>query len=158
MTQPLPTPFDPAQVRQFALDVVQRDRFPYLTTIDGDQPLTGFYLDGLLANDLDVDNDTSTIGSWGGGMLGELNVSPDGSFTYLPNPNFFGFDSITYTVSDGRGGYASATATILVNSVNDDPTAVPDSLTVDEDLGRAKLTSSSTTPTSITAIPCPSFR
>jgi general stress protein 26 len=38
MTQPIPVPLEPAKVRELALAVVQADRFPYLATIDGDQP------------------------------------------------------------------------------------------------------------------------
>ena len=38
MTQPIPTPLDPAKVLELAKAVVQADRFPYLATIDGDQP------------------------------------------------------------------------------------------------------------------------
>lgn len=38
MTKPEPKPIDPQQLLQLALTVVQEDRFPYLATIDGDQP------------------------------------------------------------------------------------------------------------------------
>jgi len=38
MTKPIPTPLDPAKVLELARAVVQADRFPYLATIDGDQP------------------------------------------------------------------------------------------------------------------------
>src|SRR3954451_11660463 len=38
MSAPLPTPIDPAQVRDLALHVISADRFPHLATIDGDQP------------------------------------------------------------------------------------------------------------------------
>ena len=31
-------PIDPSQVAELAMGVVKRDRFPYLATIDGDQP------------------------------------------------------------------------------------------------------------------------
>lgn len=38
MTQPLPKPVSPAEVPRLARAVVEADRFPYLATIDGDQP------------------------------------------------------------------------------------------------------------------------
>lgn len=38
MTQPTPEPVDPARVEKLALEVIARDRFPYLATMDGDQP------------------------------------------------------------------------------------------------------------------------
>src|SRR5260370_42436634 len=38
MTRPVPEPVDPSEVRRLALAVVQADRFPFLATIDADQP------------------------------------------------------------------------------------------------------------------------
>lgn len=38
MSKPQPEPVDPHEVRELARGVVQADRFPYLATIDGDQP------------------------------------------------------------------------------------------------------------------------
>ena len=38
MNRPSPEPVDPAKVGDLALAVIQADRFPYLATIDGDQP------------------------------------------------------------------------------------------------------------------------
>src|SRR5712692_6875870 len=38
MPKPQPQPVDPGQLVQLAQAVIQADRFPYLATIDGDQP------------------------------------------------------------------------------------------------------------------------
>ena len=38
MTQPTPKSIDPAEVRNLTLGVIKADRFPYLASIDGDQP------------------------------------------------------------------------------------------------------------------------
>ncbi|MCP3693301.1 MAG: pyridoxamine 5'-phosphate oxidase family protein [Planctomycetaceae bacterium] len=38
MNQPQPQAVEPGEVRELALQVVQSDRFPYLATVDGDQP------------------------------------------------------------------------------------------------------------------------
>lgn len=38
MTRPIPETVNPAQVEELARKVLQHDRFPYLATIDGDQP------------------------------------------------------------------------------------------------------------------------
>ena len=38
MTQPQPAPIDPAQLPELARAVIAADHFPYLATIDGDQP------------------------------------------------------------------------------------------------------------------------
>ena len=59
---------------------------------------------------------------------GVLNFSADGSFTYTPNPNFFGADSFTYQASAGGVNSPAATVSITVNAVNDPPVAVTDNL------------------------------
>lgn len=38
MSKPVPEPIDPLRVAELAMGVIKRDRFPYLATIDGDQP------------------------------------------------------------------------------------------------------------------------
>ena len=38
MTKPKPKPISPDEVPQLAREVLQQDRFPYLATMDGDQP------------------------------------------------------------------------------------------------------------------------
>ena len=55
------------------------------------------------------------------------------NYTYDPDENFFGTDSFTYSVSDGRGGTDTATVTINVAAVNDAPVAHDQSITTDED-------------------------
>ncbi len=38
MTQPTPEALDPSRAEELALGVIAHDRFPYLATMDGDQP------------------------------------------------------------------------------------------------------------------------
>jgi general stress protein 26 len=38
MTKPTPAPVNPSQLRELALAVVRADRFPFLATVDGNQP------------------------------------------------------------------------------------------------------------------------
>ncbi|MBC8290678.1 MAG: pyridoxamine 5'-phosphate oxidase family protein [Planctomycetes bacterium] len=38
MNQPAPEPIDPEKLPELAAEVIQKDRFPYLASIDGDQP------------------------------------------------------------------------------------------------------------------------
>jgi len=38
MNQPAPEPIDPQQLLKLAEKVIREDRFPYLATLDGDQP------------------------------------------------------------------------------------------------------------------------
>lgn len=83
----------------------------------------------VLANDYDVDGDVLTVSLVAGPADGTLTLDPAGSFIYVPDANFNGTDSFTYEVSDGNGGTATATVTIVVNPVNDPPTAVDDSAT-----------------------------
>ena len=60
-------------------------------------------------------------------------LGPDGNVVYIPDENFNGVDSFTYTVSDGNGGTAMATVSINVAPVNDDPVAMDDVVVADED-------------------------
>ena len=60
---------------------------------------------GLLANDIDPDGQSLSVVSTGVYDTlfgGEVNIQPNGSFSYRSPANFNGFDSFTYTVSDGR--------------------------------------------------------
>ena len=64
-----------------------------------------------------------TVGIVGGGLFA----------TYIPDADYNGPDSFTYTISDGSGGSDTATVDVTVTSVNDDPDANNDTATVDED-------------------------
>ena len=65
---------------------------------------------------------------------GTLTVTADGKFTFDPNENFNGGPvTFEYTVSDTFGGSDTATVTINVAPVNDDPTATDNSYKVFED-------------------------
>jgi hypothetical protein len=52
-----------------------------------------------------------------------VTVNADGTYTYVPGPNFNGTDSFTVTVSDGHGGTTTSTVNVTVNPVNDAPSA-----------------------------------
>lgn len=72
---------------------------------------------GVLSNDSDPDWDTLTVVTWGNPAHGVLSsTGANGQFTYTPNVGYSGIDSFTYSVSDGRGGSASATVSIIVAS------------------------------------------
>ncbi|MFN9433878.1 MAG: Ig-like domain-containing protein, partial [Planctomycetota bacterium] len=108
---------------------------------------------GVLANDYDADdptdalpndirvydeNRTSTtdvsIQPLVAPRFGDLVLNPDGSFTYTPNPHFNGVDSFVYRTTDSRMVSANtATVTLTVHKVNDDPKAFDDVRTIDED-------------------------
>ncbi len=87
----------------------------------------------VLANDADVDLDTLVVGAVTQGAHGSV-VNDAAVVTYTPDPDWFGTDSFTYTVSDGAGGTDVATATVTVEAVNDDPVAADDAVTTREDV------------------------
>jgi hypothetical protein len=47
-------------------------------------------------------------------------------YNYIPNSNFYGLDTLKYNVSDGTSESEEAEVTIIVNSINDLPTATID--------------------------------
>ena len=69
-----------------------------------------------------------------------LTVNPDGTYDYDPNGAFEGLtdgetasDSFIYQISDGNGGFDTATVNITIDGVNDAPVAQDDVETTDED-------------------------
>jgi large repetitive protein len=94
--------------------------------------------DTVLAGNLtasDIDGDMLTFGLAPGGapQHGELTILPNGSYTYVPNADYNGADSFTYTVSDGNGGIATKTVAVEVAPVNDTPVAQDQSANGTED-------------------------
>ena len=73
----------------------------------------------VLANDSGDDGDTlsvSAVGLAGNGTAAKTSGSTT-SVTYTPNTGFAGFDSFTYTVSDGTPNTADSTGTVTVGVV-----------------------------------------
>ncbi len=68
-------------------------------------------------------------------QFGTLTVLNGNEFQYVPDANFYGTDSFTYRVRDEDGAVSldAATVSILVDNVNDAPTASNKSFTVLED-------------------------
>ena len=88
----------------------------------------------VLANDTDPDGDPLSASSVGSPQHGAATADPSGTITYTPDPNVSGPDGFTYTVSDGRGGTASATVAVEVTPVDDPPTANPHSVSTDQEV------------------------
>ena len=59
---------------------------------------------------------------------------------YTPDADFHGADSFAYTAGDGNGGSDTATVTITIDPINDDPVADDEVATVFEDLHRNVFT------------------
>jgi large repetitive protein len=82
--------------------------------------------------DIEGDNVTVTLVPGSGPSNGTLQLSPDGTFTYLPNADFFGTDTFSYTLCDDNGD--CTTATVIINVIQvDDPLAENDEYTTNED-------------------------
>jgi hypothetical protein len=79
---------------------------------------------GLLLDDTDPDGDPLTASLFAGPEHGELDLAPDGSFSYLPDPDFVGEDSFAYRPCDGLAYGVAVIVTIVVT--NDEPVATPD--------------------------------
>ena len=83
----------------------------------------------VLANDSDPDGDPLTIASVSTAANGTVAASAT-RVTYTPNKNFLGTDGFTYTITDGRGGSASARVTVsVVEGANHPPKAMNDTAT-----------------------------
>ena len=87
----------------------------------------------VLTNDSDADSDPLAITGVTQGANGGVTFTAS-SVSYTPNANFFGNDSFTYTISDGTNS-DTATVTVTVSNVQDDPNAVDDNFAVSEDSG-----------------------
>jgi len=96
---------------------------------DEDTQITG----NVLGNDTDIDSATLSVIDNTDPSNGSVTVGTDGAYTYTPDDDFNGTDSFSYTVSDGNGGTDTATVTLTVDPVNDDPVGTDDSGAGDED-------------------------
>ncbi len=103
--------------------------------------------DPLLIGDTDSDMDPITVSAIGTDALsvdpanvgmdvmgtngGTFNIDAMGNITFNPGTDFQGLDvgetrdtTITYQISDGEGGFDTATVTITVNGANDAPVVI----------------------------------
>ncbi len=88
----------------------------------------------VLSNDSDLDGDTLTVTSASvPAAQGTVTINANGTLHFVPALNFNGPATISYTIGDGNGGFASATVTVTVAPVNDAPMAIDDSSTTPED-------------------------
>ena len=88
----------------------------------------------MLANDTDIDGEALTVTTLTPTAgHGTVSCTVAGLCTYTPAANYNGPDSFTYSISDGNGGTDRRPSTSRSPPVNDNPNAVNDSLTTDED-------------------------
>ena len=108
-----------------------------------ENPLSVNAANGVLKNDTDPDSDPLQAVLVDNVSNGTLNLNPDGSFDYAPDPGFSGQDGFTYVANDTELDSGLASVTISVSSVgpgNDQPRFVTGSLdfvkrVVDDTLG-----------------------
>ena len=75
----------------------------------------GITIDALVGA-YDPDGDTLSIIT-ATALNGEVTFNDDQSITYHPASNFSGEDTISYTVSDGKGGISNAIITVFVSAI-----------------------------------------
>ena len=88
---------------------------------------------GVLSNDEDPDGDTLTVSLSETPANGSVTLDADGSFVYLPDPDFAGEDLFTYIATDGSDNSEIATVTVTVILLNRAPVANDDSFQLEED-------------------------
>ena len=83
----------------------------------------------VLSNDSDPDGDPLTVTAVTAPSKGTAVITAGTTVTYTPKKNYTGPDSFTYTISDGRGGAATASVAITVVAGNAPPRAAADKAT-----------------------------
>lgn len=68
----------------------------------------------VLQNDSDPEGDTLSVAGVTQGDHGTVTLNADSSLTYTPLPGYAGTDGFTYTATDSRGGFTSATVRVTV--------------------------------------------
>lgn len=94
----------------------ESNQLPVAVNDDGGV-LKGYQTDiNVLGNDSDPDGDPLTVVAveHTGPGLAELSINPDGTVRYTSIHGFAGVDTFEYTISDGRGGTAKATVSVIV--------------------------------------------
>ncbi len=94
---------------------------------------------GVLGNDSDIDGDTIAAMLTSGPEGGELELHKDGSFTYMPEPGFFGEDTFEYAASDDGLESQPVVVTITVNDTTP-PVTTSDAVELYSDVATITLT------------------
>lgn len=76
-----------------------------------------------LANDSDPENDPIQLASIDTPSHGSLSQNGDGSFSYVPDKNFFGEEIVQYTVRDQHGAISAGKIILVIQPINDIPIA-----------------------------------
>ncbi|MCG8604915.1 tandem-95 repeat protein, partial [bacterium] len=119
----------------------------------------------VTSNDIDQDGtiDSSTLTIVSDPSNGTASVNASGMIQYTPSTNFFGLDSLSYTVRDEKAALSNeATVVLTVSEINDPPVAIDDATATGEETSVTVDVAANDTdidgtvdPTSITAITPP---
>jgi len=113
-----------------------QDDFPIAVndsiTTNEDTPVTSTVVNNDTPSG-DGGNVWTLIGVDGGAVHGTVIMNPNGTYTYTPDSNFFGRDSFNYQVCDIDADCASAIVYITIVPVDDQPIAIRDLATTNED-------------------------
>lgn len=98
-----------------------------------DTPLHVGPLQGLLSNDVDVEQDTLTLTLSAPPSHGRLELGPEGGFGYVPAAGFHGRDEFAYRLSDGRATALGRVVIDVTRAANSRPLATGERYTIAED-------------------------
>jgi len=90
-------------------------------------------------NDSDVEGNILTTSVINGPWHGSFSILNTDSISYSPDLDYFGNDTLVYSVCDGGSLCDTDTVFITVSPVNDAPVATNDLLTIDEDALNASI-------------------
>lgn len=124
----------------------------FAATVSEDESVTGT----LSASDPDS-NDTLNFTLASAASNGVFELNGNGSYTYTPNGDFFGEDSVSVTVSDGKLS-DTATVTFTVMNVNDAPVVGTSQVTVSSQgttMGSIEITDADGDDITITVVTAP---
>ena len=116
------------------LTVLERNKVPYAIDDVNIIPKNDTARGNLLANDFDLDGDNIIIAITPIDPTdnGNITIHPDGTYTYIPNPDYVGEDIFTYRICDDGTPIKCDTATVTIEiiennpAVNDPPVGVND--------------------------------
>jgi hypothetical protein len=108
------------------LPIASNDSF----AVGEDQIITG----NLSNGEFDVEGSLLTYTATSTASHGLLSVSSNGQFTYTPNENWFGSETVSIAVCDDLSGCTNTTLSLTINPINDVPIALPAGFTINEDV------------------------
>ena len=111
-------------------------------SVSGDEDTT--IIIDVLSNDSDIDQDVAlnvdpssqtieiVADSFNGLVNGTVTIV-DGKLAYVPNENFNGTETFTYQITDNHSTTATATVTVVINPIDDQPINGDDTASLAED-------------------------